>query len=499
VTTACRVRLGPGRLEGFVRDGVRCFLGIPFAAPPVGPLRFAPPAPALPWEGVRDATAFGPAPPQNVDPLSRELGLLGDHPQNEDCLHLNVFAPEEPAEAPRPVMVWLHGGAFASGTAAAPVYDGSRLAGSGDVVVVTLNYRVGALGFAAAAAPNPGLQDQLAALRWVREEIAAFGGRPDRITLFGESAGAGSLVALLAMPEARGLFGRAIVQSAAPEGVLSADEATERAGLLAQAAGLAPGDVDGLRALSVERLLEAQSACQEPGPRRIGMFFAPVVDGHLLPRPPLEAVSRGSARSVDLIVGTTAHEMRLYHLSDAFPEIPDAIVPQVVASRLPGTRERALSEANRLLELYDRDAQTGRDRFFAVETDASLFYPATRLAEEQARHNPATFMYRFARTSPMLEGRLGACHALDIPFALGTLDCVPDFAGTDDAAHRVAAAVQGAWTSFARSGDPSCAAAGAWPRYDALRRATLFFDDPCHVVDAPDEDRRLAWEKARQP
>jgi para-nitrobenzyl esterase len=498
MSDAPRVRTRAGTVQGRLANGARRFLGIPFAAPPVGTLRFAPPAAALPWQGVLDAAEFGPAPPQPVDELSQRLGLLGDHRQSEDCLQLNVFAPESHPDTRRPVMLWLHGGAFQSGTSAGPVYDGGALARRGEVVVVTLNYRVGALGFLAAGAPNLGLQDQVAALRWVRDEIAAFGGDPDNITVFGESAGAGSLVSLLAMPSARGLFHRAIVQSAAPEGVLSREEADERAEVFGAAAGGAASDLDFLRSLGLDPLLAAQTACRESGPRRIGMFFAPVVDGDVLPQRPMDAIAKGGAREIELIVGTTAQEMQLYHLSSAIPDIPPAIIPHTVAARLPGSQEDALVRAQELMRLYDESALDAKDLFFAVETDASLFVPSALLASNQSRHNPATFMYRFDWRSPMLDGRLGACHALDIAFALGTLDCVPEFAGRGERAERVAHAMQSAWVAFARSGDPSCDATGTWPAYDTEHRATLSIDDPCRVLSAPSEERRSAWARARR-
>ena len=489
-----------GQLRGREVDGVRRFLGVPYAAPPIGPLRFEAPLPPEPWSGVRAADSYGPAPLQRVDELSLRLGLLADHPQSEDSLHLNVFAPAEPAERLRPVMVWLHGGAFLTGTAAGPVYDAAPLAREGGVVVVTLNYRVGALGFLALGAPNRGLQDQLAALRFVRGEIAAFGGDPDNVTVFGESAGAGSIVSLLAMPSARGLFQRAIVQSAAPEGMLSREEADLRAGLFAEAAGVSPGDRGAMDALDGEAIVAAQSACQEPGPRRIGMFFAPVVDGEVLPDWPLSAISAGSAKGIPLVIGTTANEMQLYHLSDAFPEIPDSLIPSIIASKLPGSRQGALEVATRLAELYSEPSLRGSDRFFAVETDASLFVPATRLAEAHARHVPETYMYRFMFRSPMAEGRLGACHALDVPFALGTIDRVPEFAGQGEPAERVGRALRAAWLSFARCGDPAGDSfrqqAGRWPRFEPERRATLLIGDPCRVAELPDEERRSAWATA---
>ena len=498
MTAAPIIETNFGALRGHTRDGTRRFLGIPFAAPPIDRLRFAPPEPPRPWSGTRDADRFAPAPIQRIDDLSLELGLLVPHPQSEDCLYLNVFAPDDaPDDGLRPVMVWLHGGAFASGTAAGPVYDGSRLARDGDVVVVTLNYRVGALGFLGVGSPNVGLQDQLAALRFVRDEIAAFGGDPRNVTVFGESAGAGSLVALLAMPAARGLFRRAIVQSAAPDGMLSRDEADQRVETFCAAAGDPELDLEGLRRLTTEEILSAQVSCQEPGPRRIGMFFAPIVDGEVLPERPLDAISKGSARDVELIIGTTAHEMQLYHLSDLFPQIPIEQMPFALAPGLPGPPDRALAAAKELMRFYAGPELADENRYFAAVTDASLFVPSARLAAEQARHQPATFMYRFDWTSPMRGGRLGACHALDIPFALGTIDRVPEFAGAGEDARAVSRAMRAAWVAFARTGSPSCPEVGEWPAYESEHRQTLAIDRTCRTIRDPDGEKRRAWARAR--
>lgn len=493
-----RVTTSRGPICGSAEADVRRFLGIPFAASPTGPRRFAPPAPAEPWTDERSALSYGPGPIQPVDALSKTLGLLGDFEQSEDCLTLNVFTPEADGE-PRAVMVWLHGGAFQTGTAAGPVYDGVALARDGDVVVITLNNRVGALGFLATGAPesaNLGLQDQVAALRWVRDEIAAFGGDPGRVTVFGESAGAGSVVALLAMPSARGLFGRAIIQSAAPEGILSLDEASERASVFAQAAGGTEPDLEWLRSLDADSIPAYQSACEEPGARRIGMFFAPYVDGQILPTEPLAAIAAGAATDIELIIGTTAQEMQLYHLLPGFAEIPEAALPQYLATRVGGAAADAVERAAPLLAAYADASLVGLDKFFALETDASLFYPATRLAEAQAAHQPRTFMYRFNFPSAYEAGRLGACHALDVAFALGNTTRVPDFAGSDEATRRVSAAMLAAWSAFARSGDPSPAGL-EWPPYSSADRATLLIDDPCQIVSAPNEARRAAWARAR--
>jgi para-nitrobenzyl esterase len=222
------------------------------------------------------------------------------------------------------------------------------------------------------------------------------------------------------------------------------------------------------------------------------MFFAPVIDGASLPEAPLAAIAGGAARDVPLVIGTTADEMRLFALVRGLGEIPDAVLPQLVATRLPGPPETAAARAEALLALYPG---RGAERFFAVETDASLFVPSTRLAEAQARHQPQTFMYRFSWCSPFEGGRLGACHALDVPFALGTLALpkLRDFAGSGPEAEQLAHAMMDAWAAFARTGEPAAPGLPAWPRYAPPRRATLELGAAPRVLEAPDEARRRAF------
>ncbi len=492
-----------GAVRGFEDQGVRVHRAIPFAAPPVGPLRFAAPQPASPWSGERDGLRFGPAPPQPVDGLSRTLGLLGPELEtDEDCLTLNVHAPAAALADgdARPVMVWLHGGAFLTGASSGPVYDGRALARAGDVVVVTLNYRVGALGFLAleGAPANRGLLDQIAALRFIRDEIHAFGGDPARVTVFGESAGAGSLCCLLAMPAARGLFHRAIVQSAAPEGLLDPSEAQARSEILAGELALANPSLDDFRKVPVDPLIEAQAACAEPGPRRIGMFFAPVVGGEDLPRPPLQAVADGCADDVALIVTTTAQEMQLYHLMEGFPALPDEALRGYVQSRLPAGLPDAAQRAAALVDAYAKVSDDPLDRFFAVETDASLWVPATRLAAAHSARtslSARTWMARFDWTSPLREGRLGACHALDVPFTLGNhgLAGVRAFAGEGADADAVAAWMAEHWARFAATGDPDPAGKTGWGPYDVARRATWRIAAGGSLEELPRDALRRLW------
>jgi para-nitrobenzyl esterase len=492
-----------GRVRGIEAGGALAFLGIPYAAPPVGARRFAPPGEPDAWPGERDASAFGPAAPQRPDRLARVLGLLGDVPQDEDCLSLNVWTPDLAGR--RAVMVWLHGGAFVSGTSGVPLYDGARLAREGDVVVVTLNYRVGALGFLALGPgrTNLGLLDQVAALRWVRRHAAAFGGDPARVTAFGESAGAGSLCALLAMPRARGLFQRAIVQSGAPAGVLEPAEARERAAKLLGKLGLAEGDAERLADVPVEDLLGAQERTLAEGPFGKGMLFMPVVDGDVLPRAPLDAVAEGAAREIELVVGTTREEMRLFALAGLGERITDALLPPVLAAQLAGEAAAPAAAAERLVAGYRRIAAARGDDasapalFYALQTDLGLRGPSIRLAEAQAAHQPRTWMYLFTWPSPLEGGELGACHALDLPFTFGTLDApgMAAFAGGGPAAEALSAALRAAWTAFARGGDPSPPGL-AWPPYAPPRRATLELGRSCRVLDAPLEEERALFAEA---
>ncbi|MGH0032916.1 MAG: carboxylesterase/lipase family protein [Myxococcota bacterium] len=490
-----RVKTEAGELVGR-EEGVAIFRGIPYAAPPVGPLRLRPPEPHPGWRGCRDATRSAAAPPQRSDPLSDALGLLHGCPVDEDCLLLNVFTPAAD-DAGRPVLVWLPGGAFMGGAASAPLYDGRHLAARGDVVVVTVGYRVGALGFSAREDPfasNLGLQDQLAALRWVRRNVAAFGGDPGRVTVFGESAGAGSLLALAGMPAAEGLFRRAIVQSAAPRGVLGWEEALERTARVE--ARLAPHT---LADAGVEALLDAQYACAADGFHRTGMFYAPVLDGRTLTVPPWEAFARGWARDVDLLIGTTRDEMRLY--TTGAPDSDD-VVAMIVAAQLAGSpddrdaRARELVEAFRAARRERGEPTTPCDLNHALQTELSLRLDATRLAEARG---PNTFMYLFGWESPWQDGAVRACHAVDLPFVFGTLDApgMSAFAGSGEAAEALSGKVMDAWCAFARDGSPAHPTLGDWPAYDRERRATFELGARCVLREAPLEAERAAMDRLR--
>jgi para-nitrobenzyl esterase len=495
-----------GRVRGSREDGAFVFRGIPYAAPPVGPLRFRPPGPPAPWSGVRDALRAGASAPQLAGALAQVLGQGGDG-QSEDCLALDVFTPGADG-ARRPVLVWLHGGGFTSGAGSQAVYHGGSLARRGDVVVVTLNYRLGILGWLAlpelaeegGAGANFGLLDQLAALAWVRDNVAAFGGDPENVTLFGESAGAMSIGALLGCPRARGLFQRAILQSGAAHHVHSSESAAAVTAAVLDALGLGPHDVGALRALPVDAILAAQKRVLEtffPDTRLLR--FQPAVDGDVLPRPPLEAIAEGSAAGIAVLAGTNLDEYRLWGLADPkLAALDDAALVRRCRRTVPGEHPSEGPHGERVVRAYREaradvgDATDPQALWFAIESDRIFRVPATRLLDAQAPHAPATHAYLFTWASPALGGRLGACHALEIPFVFGhpTHPLIRGFVGDDPAAEALSAAMQDAWLAFARGEPPA-----DWPAYDAARRATRIFGRESGVAERPRERERAFWQE----
>lgn len=507
-----------GRLRGVERGGVLVFRGIPYARPPVGTLRLRPPEEPEPWGGVRGATRAGPSAPQ---PRPRGLpgpvaGFLGAAVQDEDCLTLNVWTPGLDG-ARRPVLVWLHGGAFVFGAGTAPVYSGRRLARRGDVVVVTLNYRLGVLGFlqlglldapGAADVVNLGVQDQVAALRFVREHIAAFGGDPDNVTLFGESAGAMSVGTLLGTPAARRLFHRAVLQSGAAHNVSSPESAARAAHALLRELGARPRDaLAKLSRAPVEAILDAQMrATFALGIAHGTLPWQPAVDEAWIPRQPLDAVARGEAAGIPLLVGTNRDEWKLFTLFDARSRNLDAEgLRRRLARVVPGRDAAGVELADAALAVYRR-TRAGRDAgapaspaalWEAIQTDRIFRYPAARLAELQARHEPRTYQYLFDWTPRVARQRIGSCHALEIPFVFGTLGhplLRLLFGGAGGGARELSRTLREAWVAFARDGEPKAPALDAWEPYDARRRATMVLGPQCGVVCAPLDEERRFWE-----
>ena len=491
------VRLHNGAVRGRVESGVAAFLGIPYAAPPFGPNRMLPPQPGQAWTGERDATSFGPTvpkgdyPPQYA-PLFPEVVIPG-----EDCLNLNVWTPDVGAGG-LPVLVWIHGGSFMNGSGSVGAYDGAAFARDG-VVCVTINYRLAAEGFLflGDGIANLGLLDQLAALRWVQENIAAFGGDPGRVTVAGESAGAMSVTTLLSMPLASGLFGQAIAQSGAGAHTLTEDEGRMVGGYLAEALGV-PADRDSIRAVPLEKFVQAASDLvvevqTTPDPARWGQLtlsllpFAPTVDGSVLPAAPLASFAAGQGGNVPLLIGSNRDEARLFLVAASTIDLIDEPTLAAVAGAygLPG----------QALAVY-RAARPGAspgDLMAAMITDWFFRIPPIRVAEARAAAGAGdTWMYRFDHPEPQDNHRFGACHAAEIPFVFDTatraelrplIGDAPSSAVADQA-HRV-------WVDFIASGDPG------WARYDAERRTTGLLNDTVSAVDDPAGEERALWDGIR--
>lgn len=487
-----------GQIRGIEHGAGLRFAGIPFAAPPVGDLRWRPPASVEAWDGVRDATTFGATALQNPDMLTAFLGMIPE-PQDEDCLFLNVRTPALD-DARRPVMVWIHGGAFIFGSASSPLYDGTPLVDGGDVVLVTVNYRLGALGFLelgwlddeVAGSGNLGLMDQVAALEWVRDNIAAFGGDPGNVTIFGESAGGMSVTSLLAAESAKGLFHKAIAQSGAAQAVATPAQAEASARAVVEDLGVST--LDELRALTPEQVLAVQGQVMveaftnaEPlleAGVSAGLPFRPVGDGRFLPTSVLSAIRGGSAAGVPVMTGTTREEWKLFALMDMAP-----FDETVLRDRL----EALTGDADKALTVYADAVSAGpypKDAFTVIGTDMVFRYPAIELGEALLHQSPDVWEYLFSWATPAMGGMLGACHAIELPFLFG-LSSDPRLLGFlgDDPPVGLAEAMQDAWLAFARTGDPGT----HWPRYDLDRRAVLSFDAELSVLEDPDAAQRQFW------
>ncbi|MFI5782910.1 carboxylesterase/lipase family protein [Nocardia sp. NPDC051570] len=467
-----------GEVRGRWENGQAVFRGISYAQAPVGSLRFAAPAAPTLWTGVRDAVEFGPPAPQTSVPAT-----------SDDWLTVNVWTPNLKAVG-LPVMVWIHGGGYVSSSSSEPDYDGAPLASSG-VVVVSLNYRLGVEGFAhiLGAPANRGLLDQTAALDWVKRNIAAFGGDPSRVTVFGESAGAGSITALLTMPAAAGLFHRAIIESSVAGLYFTPELATDIGTTYAAQLGLQPTKAD-LAALPPARLVEAMTQLQASGapPRwgRVGALlfstvFWPVVDGTVLPQAPLHAIAQGASRGIDLVVGHTSEEWRYFIVAAGGL---DTITPEQSDQAL-----RTLSPGPDGPNAYRQGYPNAdhRQLYELVHSDWALRMPSLRIAEAHsaARGTSYLYEYRYNHTPD------GAGHGTELPLVFDTLATASGtrLFGTDPApeVRTLGEEMRRAWTNFAIHGDPG------WPAYHPDGQPTRLFDTPTTTADYPETASQRIW------
>ncbi|WP_371544616.1 carboxylesterase family protein [Streptomyces sp. NBC_00554] len=487
------VRTAAGVLRGSREAGLAVFRGIPFAEPPVGAHRFAAPQPLRGWDGVRDAVSYGPPPPQagafGMDALSQHAADDGD------WLTVNVWSPEPAPDAGLPVLVWIQGGAYVIGTSGLPEYDGSRLSREGGVVVVTFNYRLGVEGFAQieGAPANRGLLDQVAALRWVRDNIGAFGGDPDRVTVFGESAGGGSVAALLAMPRAAGLFRRAVALSV-PGTFFSPELAADIAAACAAELGLRPtvADLSGVTPSELPAAGDAVTAKAAQWADRWGraaqrsILFSPVVDGDVLPVTPWQALADGAGRDIELLVGHTREEQRLFTaIEGMLGEVTEEQATTALRAFAPGP-----DGARRYRDAFPL---AGPDELYELVNSDWLFrMPSLHLAQAQTAAGGRAHLYELTWPAPGMGGVFGACHGLDVPLVFGNLSdshaaMLIGETPTPEA-EALSAHIRSALTAFATHGDPG------WPAYDPAQRLVQLFDTPSTVTTYPEEESRLLWQ-----
>ena len=479
-----------GTVRGRERRGVALFAGMPYAAAPTGDRRWAAPEPPQAWEGVRDATRFGPAAPQLPgDGLTSRVAPAWD----EDCLSVNVCTPS-PDDAARAVMVWIHGGAYHHGTGATPWYDGTSFAVRGDIVVVTINYRLGALGFCRMpGAPSAGLNgtlDQIAALEWVQDNIARFGGDPGRVTIAGESAGAFSVSTLSVMESAAGLFGQVIAQSGAGHHVLDSNVAETVSGAFLEELGVA--DLTAARRCTPLEVLEAQQRVEDRAPTLVGSIqdpFYPSVHAELLPGRPVDLMAGGAGSGLKMVTGTNGDETALFG------------VGQVAEDKLTHLMANYADPPDALLAMYadEHPGTTAGETAVRMTTDYLFRIPAVAMAEAREINGADTWMYLFDWKSRAFDGALGASHVLETPFMFNTLDRpgVDLLLGTSDLPFALADQMHDSWIAFIRSGDPTTAFLADWPPYRPGHRWVMEFSDDPGLRRDPGRAARHAWDGLR--
>jgi para-nitrobenzyl esterase len=505
------VETASGRVVGVTSDGVHVFKGIPYGASTAGANRFMPPRKPEPWAGVREATVYaGRSPQAAANPQRPELatvwGPVDTLAVGEDCLTLHVWTPALD-NSKRPVMVWLHGGAFSYGSANSPRYDSTRLARRNDVVVIAVNHRLNVFGHLDlsqiggerfAQSGNTGLLDLVQALEWVREHAARFGGDPGNVTIFGQSGGGGKASALLAMPRAKGLFHKAIIQSGASVRFAERERTTRLAEAVLKYLGLRADQLAALQALPLARLQEAVAPAQATLPRAkyplLDRYnFGPVIDGSVLPSQPFDPAAPAVSDDVPIMIGGTKDESSIFLAPD------EAVWSRALSE--DELRKRIASVAgdatNSLLAYYKRrdPAASPSDRLITALTASNFGVRSGLLAERKAAGARApVWMYGFDWETPAFDGRLKAPHSVDVPFVFDTLGVIGEH-HRKSGAQSLADRVSRTWATFARTGDPANDAIPEWPAYAAGRRATMLLDEECRVVDDPDGEVRPLWSK----
>ncbi len=483
-----------GKIQGIVETKLEVFKGIPYAEPPINELRFLPPKPKKSWTGVLEATKYSACAFQGYTELEEWFGKY--QPESEDCLYLNIWTPASDNKK-RPVMFWIHGGAFIMGTGNDPMYSGSVFAQRGDLVVVTINYRLGALGFlyVPGTTINVGSQDQILALKWVKENIHLFGGDPNNITIFGESAGAYSVLSLCSMPAAKGFFKRVIAQSPPFIDPAVSDKSSKK---LLRQLGVKGKDLTELRKIPPEKIIEAQNEIFKSDPTNI-MAFRPMLEPETWPMHPQKAFEKGDCKNIDLMIGTNFEEAKLFTAMEMLQKLvvegEKALIGYFMLMGVSPEKSKAI------IETY-KEARKGKlsvepkEIFDAVLTDAMFRVPATRLLEAQSKHQPNTYNYMFKWFTPAMGGKFGCCHALELPFVFGNLDSTfKPILVIDSETKALSEQIMDAWIAFARTGNPNNKGLPEWPAYDSKSRATMALAIQPKVWNALFDQERKAWEE----
>jgi para-nitrobenzyl esterase len=494
-----------GRIRGVDNAGIKTFKGVPYGASTAGTNRFMPPADPARWAGVRDALAWGPSAPQR-EPGARattsELAVAaaGLPAEGEDCLVLNVWTPALGDNRRRPVMLWCHGGGFATGSGSSPVTDGTNLARRGDVVVVTINHRLNVLGFTFlgeavgsefASSGDVGMLDIVQALRWVRENIERFGGDPNLVTVFGQSGGGRKVATLLAMPPAKGLFHRAVIESGATMKLVERDQATRVAHELLSMLGIDRSRARQLQQVPLDRLMGAYFATvRRMNVDQMTQGFSPTMDGHVVRQHPFHPAASDVSPAVPVMLGSTRTELTSSADAAAFSLTEDGM-----RTRL---RDLLGASAGRVIDVYRKTnpGASPSDLYFLIASDHRYSAPVMKIAERRAALGQGkVYLYYFRWESPIEGGRRRSPHTIEIPFVFDNIKASRLTAASPDAP-ALAAKVSDAWIAFARTGEPTTSALPKWPAFTAQDRPTMVFDNRSAVVSDPIREERVAMFEA---